>query len=142
MRRTIRLGLGMVLVAATAFFGTPPAQASIGQCADLYACLWGENSYSGCFVRYINDTASFGNWATCGSSANNGANSVRNQDLFCNVVFFENTSYGGAGILFNNVSDGFNYQDPTLSNGGGVGYGGNYAGQNWQDRISSLRFCN
>jgi hypothetical protein len=124
---------GLVLVPAT-------AQASISQCTPGNACLWGENNYSGCFVQYSSDKNSFGSWATCGASANNGANSVKNYGRSCNVVFFDATGRTGPGIRFDKTTQG-NYQDPKLSNGGGVGYGGNTARQNWENRISSLDFC-
>lgn len=142
MRTITKVFTGVAAAAVTSFIAIPGAHADLSQCANGYACMWGENSYSGCHYKNSIDTGLLPTWATCpSSSANDGANSVRNQGNNCNVVFFEHGNYGGVGILFNRVIDGFNYQDPMLSNGGGIGFGGNVAGQNWQDRISSFDFC-
>jgi hypothetical protein len=117
----------------------PVANASTSQCTSGNACMWGENDYTGCFVQYTNNTAGFGNWATCAANANDGANSVRNSGNYSSAVFWADSGYTGSAIMFNRVGLGYNYQDPNLSNGGGVTYSGAGANtENWQDRISSL----
>lgn len=142
MHKKLVAGLVGVLSAAGIAFAPVAAQASIAQCSTGYACLWGENDYSGCFYQSAVDRDGLPTWATCtGANANNGANSVRNEGQSCNVVFFDQTGRVGPGILFNRVADGYNFQDPYLGNGGGVGFNGGVATQNWNNRISSLDFC-
>lgn len=141
MKRIVMI-IGAILGALAIFMGTAGiASASISQCSSGNACLWGENSYSGCFYQSSVDRTSLGNWqASCstGVSANNGANSVANRGNSCNVGFYDGTSYTGAYIRFDRPVSGGTYQDPDLSNGGGSG-GSTTA--NWDNRISSLNFC-
>lgn len=116
------------------------ASASASWCSTGYACMWGENQYTGCFKQFFNSATSLGNWTTCpGVTANNGANSVRVETVNCDRVrYHEDVSYGGAALEFNRIGLGYNYQDPNLGNGGGVLVGSS-GSSNWNNRISSVR---
>ncbi|SDV00418.1 hypothetical protein SAMN04488544_3315 [Microlunatus sagamiharensis] len=143
IRRTVTgVAAGALLAGGMVAFTAPSASANIEQCTSGHACAWGENTYTGCFTDFTVSNSVMGDWEACsrsGITANNGANSVKNYISGRNVTWYEETNYNGVGIRFQSQQSGANYQDPKLSNGGGTGVGGNVAGQNWQDRISSVR---
>ncbi|KAB7739566.1 hypothetical protein GA707_20175 [Nostocoides sp. F2B08] len=70
---------------------------------------------------------------------NRDVSSVRNQGVSCDVRFHELTGGRGEWLYFDRVSEGVNYQDPYLANGGGSSA---YRGENWDNRILSHRFTN
>lgn len=147
MAKPWKLAVGALGVALVAIVGTPgTAFASVSQCKSGNVCLWGENTYSGCFAQYSGNQPDYTKltWQqTCriGVRINDGANSVKNHGTRCSVALFQNIHYTGPAILFNSQAQGYNYEDPKLGNGGGTGYNGHYNGQNWQDRISSHKWC-
>ncbi|MFI5937256.1 peptidase inhibitor family I36 protein [Actinoplanes sp. NPDC051494] len=144
MRRIALWLVALTIGIAGSLVATAPAEAALSECSPGQVCLWGENDYSGCFRGMTNTGYDYNTivWSTCTTySINNGANSVRNYGNSCAVALFDGAQHTGPAILFNRVADNYNYQDPKLSNGGGVGFNGAYAGQNWQDRISSHKFC-
>lgn len=112
-------------------------------------CLWGENTYEGCYRYFSGDDGDYRDnyWTNCSSySVHNGANSLTNRGASCNVVVFDPAgiavnTYTGPGIRFNNPSIGGTYQDPNLSNGGGYSWNGGSTTANWQDKISAHDFC-
>lgn len=133
----VRFGVGSAV--GFGLLGAPVASATVGQCDSGYACLWGQDSYSGCFVQVYDDTRVLGNWTescSTGVSARNGANSVRNEFNTCDAYFFSSTYFGGNHIRFDRLIDGYNYTDPDLGNGGGVG---TTQYNNWEDTIESVR---
>ena len=115
-----------------------PKRNGSGGCANGDVCLWGLDSYQGCWKDMNNDQDVYGGitWANCPASIDNGANSIKNRGD-CNVRMFEGPNKGGQQITFDSRFGGTN-NDPDLSNGGGAS--GN-TGQNWQNRISSHNFC-
>lgn len=142
MSKTIRrvMVAGLALIAATAITAQP-ATASLSQCYSGAVCLWGENNYTGAFKGMTRNAYDYRtikwNYPYHAYSIHNGANSVRNQGNSCLVVLYAGLQHTGPAIMFNRVNQGINYQDPYLANGGGVGYNGRYASENWQNRISS-----
>jgi hypothetical protein len=137
--RTIkRMAAGIAVAASLLLLGTTEANAALSQCSAGYACIWGENSYTGCFYQR-STSGPVGDWATCaGVSSINGANSLKANGNTCNTDYYDLTNQTGPYIRFLRAGLGSNFQDPTLSNGGGSSTG--YEGQNWQDRIGSLKF--
>ncbi|MGL5865343.1 MAG: peptidase inhibitor family I36 protein [Dermatophilaceae bacterium] len=141
MRKSLKFAAASFGAAGLLLLGPAVASASISQCDSGNACLWGEDSYSGCFYQSSSDRNSFGFWqetCTTGVSANNGANSVANRGVNCNVLFFDGTNRTGSSIRFDRPSTGGTTQDPDLDNGGGSG---GSTTSNWENRISSLDFC-
>lgn len=134
--RTVLIAAGIVLITAA---GIQPATANPDTCVTGNVCLWGENSYTGCRLDRTGNVADYGSisWDNCAASPNNGPNSVTNRGSTC-TVRYDGTFYSGAYIYFSNPFLSGGYQDPLLSNGGGYGP---YNAQNWQDRVSSHRWC-
>lgn len=121
--------------------GAGPSSAANSQCPTGAACIWGGNDYTGCFFdRQISGKVTY--WESCSGSrisATNGANSAKNEGTSCDARFYDWSDQTGKYIQFNRMSSGASYQDPYLANGGGLG---SYNGENWQNRISSIRFVN
>lgn len=136
-----RAALASIVVAAAAGATALPASASNSQCPTGAACIWGENDYTGCFYdRQV--AGSIGNWESCSGgaiTANNGANSAKNEGRSCDARFYDWSDRTGKYIQFNREISGTSYQDPYLANGGGLG---GYNQENWQNRISSIGFVN
>jgi Peptidase inhibitor family I36 len=147
MKRQVAFLLLLATCAGLGVGATPARAEDPNSCARGYVCLWGENSYTGCKYVTANDLSSYPSrrWQTSAcraSSINNGVNSLTNRGSRCAIAFYDGSSYVGPAIYFHSRwAHGYNYQDPALSNGGGLGFNGGNARQNWQDRISSHNFC-
>ena len=132
---TAPLGCLAVLGIAT------PATAGTDQCWNGAACVWKNSSYTNLFRGMVTSSKDYHvtAWSDGTFSLGDEVSSVRSQGNTCRVKFFRNRNYEDTDkfIYFNRVADGSNYQDPYLSNGGGAGP---WAGENWNDRISSHRF--
>ena len=146
-----RIAVGGITLALGALFGMPAlASASVSQCTSTHGCIWGENSYSGCFYQNGGNVPDYTkvDWTdTCstGVKINDGADSVKDNgsNASCYLVFYANSGYGGDAIKFSPAVSGSNYEDPNLSNGAGLNYapsGGTSQKENWSNRISSDKF--
>ncbi|MEH1100493.1 peptidase inhibitor family I36 protein [Micromonospora sp. CPCC 205561] len=141
MKKPLSRAAVLLAIAATALVvGQTSAQASESQCTAGQVCVWGENDYTGCFRGMTANGFDYSTitWSTCSAKIDNGANSVKNEGRSCAVRLYTDANHSGSSILFNREADGANFRDPYLANGGGLGSAN---GLNWQDRISSHKFC-
>lgn len=142
MRRLVAVvGVAVALVAGVA----PAASAGTSQCSDGDACVWQNFTYSGSFRGMVNDAYDYNNiqWEA-GLLATfyitrDSVSSVRSQGRNCYVRFTDGVGHSGKAIDFRRVADGRDYQDPNLSNGGGLG---TWRAENWDNRIASHWFFN
>ena len=137
------LAISVALFASTLVVAAP-AQAGTEQCYNGAACVWQHSSYSGKFRGMTQDANNYGgivwaDWQYSNRFIATQVSSVRSQGNSCDVRFYDSTDGLGQSIYFDRVSDGYNYQDPYLANGGGTGTA---SGQNWDNRIRSHRFVN
>ena len=147
MNRSIVGGVATTMLALVAVFGgAASAQADDGSdCTRTRVCVWENQDYwenmNGSGFRgmtqsdqYYSETSWSDNSAP---NINDKVSSVKSYGASCRVRFFTDEKYGGSSIYFKRVADGYNYEDPMLSDGGGTG---SASGQNWDDRISSHQF--
>ncbi|WP_338022247.1 peptidase inhibitor family I36 protein [Arcanobacterium pluranimalium] len=110
------------------------ANAGNANCQLGASCLWTYNDYNGGFA-YNEDHSS-----PVYSGIDNRANSVVANGASCSITLFYDSRFVNEGpyfYLFSRTLMGYNYQDPNLSNGAGYG---DYAGQNWSNRISRITY--
>lgn len=141
-KRLLSLAMSALLMLGIVVLAPAPANASINECLPGNVCLWGENSYTGCFYQASGSRDNYAatGWTTCPAYAvNDGANSVVNNGARCRVRLFLNAFYDGPYVYFNNPARGGITRDPMLSNGGGNSPA-EFPGVNrfnWQDQFSS-----
>lgn len=141
----------LVLLVSIAGIGGSASMASAATCARGTACLWTDSSYKAGWggVKYsvsanhgslygtrINDGASSG-WANGGSCAATRFYSDTNYGL-------DLSTYGQRRFVLNSQTlVKANYRDPYFKNGAGLNSDGSshgWAGQNWNDQVSSWKF--
>lgn len=110
------------------------AYAGDGNCALGNACIWQHTNYNG---NYYGQSA---NESSVSSLLNNAASSAAANGKACYATrFYDNGAQatGSYFILNSKYRTGQNYRDPNLVNGAGLGP---YNTQNWNDRISRIKF--
>lgn len=122
--------------------GTGTANAGITQCQNGQACVWRDGSYSGKFRGMTLGANNYTGitWSD-GSLSVAQASSVRNQGNNCDIRFYKGINQTGDNMYFDRVVEGFNYQDPNLTNGGGSALGRNYT-SNFDNSIRSHGWTN
>jgi hypothetical protein len=142
MKRLLSISMSALLTLGIVALAPTPAKASIYDCPSGFICLWGENSYQGCFYLTQENQENYAEigWSTCPAYAvNDGPNSVSNNGSRCRVRFFLNAFFDGPYVYFNSPDKGGITRDPRLSNGGGNSPS-EFPGVNrfnWQDQFSS-----
>ena len=140
-RLVVVVGLSVGLVTG----GAPAAFAGTSQCQDGEACVWQNFTYSASFRGMTLDAYDYNNiqWEAGPLATFNitrdSVSGVRSQGRNCYARFTDGVGHSGKAIDFRRVVDGRDYQDPNLSNGGGLG---NWRSENWDNRIASHWFFN
>lgn len=136
-----RFAIALLGAGVLATIAANPANAGTNQCWNGAACVWKNSSYTGLFRGMTTSSMNYPitPWSDGTYSLGDEVSSVRSQGNSCRLRFVRNINQdpNDQYIYFNRVADGYNYQDPYLSNGGGSGP---WSGQNWNDRISSHKF--
>jgi len=125
-----------VVAALSLFFtGSAVAQANdLAQCQMFRACLFNDLGYSK-LGRSMEFSVLEIAWPQ-----NDQATSLKTNAMECNSRYYEHKDYAGRSIDFGHLQRlGSITADSDLRNGGG---NGNYRTENWNDRISSVKFMN
>lgn len=133
-----RVSRSVVVVGAALsllFTGSAVAQANdLAQCQMFRACLFNDLGYSK-LGRSMEFNVSEIAWPQ-----NDQATSLKTNAMECNSRYYEHKGYTGRSIDFGHLGRaGSITADSDLRNGGGSG---NYKTENWDDRISSVKFMN
>lgn len=131
----VLLGVGTAFVLSAA-----PASADLNDCASGQGCLWANNSYTSAYYRTYDKVDNYDNknWEIPSrTNVGNNASSSAGYGNTCNASFYANTYQSGHNFNYYRPSIGGVIRDPNHSNGAGWGP---YAGENWDNRISSLRW--
>lgn len=132
--RTITsLGIAAVLAVAGVGAAGPASAAEIGICTTGWACTFPYNNYEYTNNYQQNYQYSISDFFV----GDNWADSVMSYGRSCRTSWYKNANYGGASFYMMRQADGYNYQDPNLSNGAGSGP---YSGSNFSNSLTSLKF--
>lgn len=147
MRRFKKAAVAAALT-TLALIGTTagPASAALTECNAGQACLWKNSNYGGGYYGIyskngVNDLRTPG-WqpGSGGSGAvdDEASSSASYGNTQC-ARFYEHLSKSGHYINYSRPALGGTYRDPYHENGAGTG---TYAGENWNDRITSIGWVN
>ncbi|WP_149205101.1 hypothetical protein [Actinotalea subterranea] len=132
-RMVHRIVTSLAIAATVAVGFAVPAAAAPGVCSNGWACRFPYNDYDLGNLYQQNNQYSDADFAI----ADNWADSVISQGNSCRTSWYKDANYGGASFYLHRVVDGYNYQDPNLSNGAGQGP---YSGSNFSNNLTSLKF--
>ena len=135
MRKTRRGAAAAVLAMGAGVSVAPAAQAAAGDCPAGFMCIYVDINYQGTWRGFSNNRLSWEEFWL-----NNRTSSVSANGKSCSRSYYwDNGDWTGDFFYLNSQTlVGYNYRDPDLRNGAGVGTWS--AGNNANDKISSANF--
>lgn len=133
----------LLIVLSALLLGTAAVSVSTAStaaaCSSGEICYWGEDRYTGCYYATQNDDSNLANnyWFNCyPASVNQGVNSAANVANYCDIRFYDWSSYRGGSHWMGRVNVHSYWYD--------VNFGNNYwfnGSGTVENDITSHNFC-